>query len=415
MKILVSAYACEPDKGSEPGVGWNWAQQISRFHNVWVITRTNNKESIDKELTKHPNPNIKFNYVDVPDWLSFWKKGQKGIYMYYFLWQIWAFRLARQLRESRKFDVVHHVTFGTVWLPTFMPFLGIPFIWGPIGGAERVPKILRSHLSSRAKIYENVRDLLVKWTFSFDPLTRAATRKACLIIARTNITLNAFSQTNKAKIALMIETGISKTFLEEMGKMKQAKEGNRVLMVGRLLHLKGFDLGIEAFLRVYSKFPESKLMIIGAGPEEEHLKKRAEELAKAGKVFFTGQMPRLEVLDMMRKADIFLMPSMKDAGAWVIFEAMASGLPVVCLDYAGPGEIVDDSCAIRVPVGERSEVVKKIGEALDTLLSSKPLQESMGRASIRRLESTFLWSQKGEIIRQFYEKVSKTKMSGSAQ
>ena len=53
LKILISAYACEPDKGSEPGVGWNWAKQISRFHEVWVITRKNNRPSIEKELEEN--------------------------------------------------------------------------------------------------------------------------------------------------------------------------------------------------------------------------------------------------------------------------------------------------------------------------------------------------------------------------
>ena len=47
MNILLSAYACEPNKGSEPGVGWSLAIEMSKHHNVWVITRDNNKSAIE--------------------------------------------------------------------------------------------------------------------------------------------------------------------------------------------------------------------------------------------------------------------------------------------------------------------------------------------------------------------------------
>jgi glycosyltransferase involved in cell wall biosynthesis len=407
VKVLVSAYACEPDKGSEPGVGWNWAQQIARFHDVWIITRANNRASIESELAKNPRQNIVPCYVDLPPWLSFWKRGQSGIYLYYFLWQLLAFMYARKLHKLVNFEVVHHVTFGTVWLPTFMPFLGTNFVWGPIGGAERVPRSLRRSITPGRKIYEKVRDILVKWTFSLDPLARIAAGRACLIIARTSITRDAFRKTIQSKTRLMIETGVSNDFLDDMkARRSQTRTGNTLLMVGRMLHWKGFDLGIDAFLQVREKFPETKIVIVGTGPEEQRLRTLAGPVVKEGKVVFTGSLPRAQVLEIMGQADIFLIPSMKDAGTWVIFEAMASGLPVVCLNYAGPGEIVDDSCAIRVPIGRRDEVIGNIAASLGTLLSSQALRESMGSASIRRLRDMFLWEQKGELIKQFYEKLT---------
>ncbi len=402
MKVLVSAYACEPDKGSEPGVGWNWAAQLSRFHNVWVITRGNNRNSIENELRSVPNPRLRFVYVDLPRWLSFWKKGQKGIYVYYVLWQVWAYRQARRLQAVERFDAVHHVTFGTVWLPTFMTLLNIPFVWGPIGGAEAVPRTLRKYMAFKWRVYEGLRDLIIRWTFSWDPLSRLATKKAEMIIVRTKITRDAFPSKVQKKIRLMIETGVSREFLEEMKTTRSPQATTTVLMVGRLLHLKGFDIGIEAFLKVCDDFPGVRLVIVGSGPERERLRALAGARVEEGRIFFTGQLPREETLQRMKEADVFLMPSMKEAGAWVLYEAMASGLPVVCLDYAGPGEIVDDRCAISIPISERSDVVRKIADALSALLSSDTLRKSMGDASISRLEADFLWEKKGEMIREFY-------------
>ena len=64
MKVLLSAYACEPNKGSEPGVGWNWAIEIARLgHKVWVLTRANNQPSIDSERFNLPKRIISISYT----------------------------------------------------------------------------------------------------------------------------------------------------------------------------------------------------------------------------------------------------------------------------------------------------------------------------------------------------------------
>ncbi|MGA8406839.1 MAG: hypothetical protein WB680_06635, partial [Candidatus Acidiferrales bacterium] len=126
LKILISAYACEPGKGSEPGVGWNNVEQAARFHNVWVMTRSNNRALIEEALAAQPMPNVHWIYLDLPRWARFWKKGQRGIHLYYSLWQILAYRKARKLHRDVGFDLAHHVTFVNYWLPTFLPLLPIP-------------------------------------------------------------------------------------------------------------------------------------------------------------------------------------------------------------------------------------------------------------------------------------------------
>lgn len=75
--ILISAYGCEPDKGSEPGAGWNWAVEVAKRHKVTVLTRANNRCSIEKELQVNPRPNMSFIYYDLPESIKKYKKGQK--------------------------------------------------------------------------------------------------------------------------------------------------------------------------------------------------------------------------------------------------------------------------------------------------------------------------------------------------
>src|SRR5215207_5807638 len=139
MKILISAYACEPNKGSEPGVGWNWARQAARFHQVWVITRKNNQSAIESELSRNPVSNLNLVYHDLPKWARFWKRGSRGVHLHYLLWQLTALRKVQRLHREVEFDAGHHVTFVSFRFPSCLCSLGIPFIWGPLAGGERVP------------------------------------------------------------------------------------------------------------------------------------------------------------------------------------------------------------------------------------------------------------------------------------
>ena len=54
LKIFVSAYACEPNLGSEIGVGWHWVLEMSKFFELWVLTRESNRHTIEPWIDKHP-------------------------------------------------------------------------------------------------------------------------------------------------------------------------------------------------------------------------------------------------------------------------------------------------------------------------------------------------------------------------
>ncbi|BCL60057.1 hypothetical protein DGMP_07500 [Desulfomarina profundi] len=138
MKILLSAYACEPNKGSEPGVGWNWAIELVKFgHDVHVLTRANNKPVIDAYFAANNKPKtLHFLYYDCPVWIQRFKKENRGIHLYYLLWQWGAYQLVKHVHAEVNFDMVHHITFGVVRQPSFMGGLDIPFTFGPVGGGS---------------------------------------------------------------------------------------------------------------------------------------------------------------------------------------------------------------------------------------------------------------------------------------
>src|SRR5512146_185101 len=176
LRILLSAYACEPHKGSEPGVGWHWAVALARAgHEVWVLTRANNRDAVERALAVQAIPNLKFVYHDLPAWARWWKRGGRGVRFYYVLWQWGAFGIARRLCREIRFDIVHHITFGVFRHPSFMAFLGVPFVFGPVGGGETAPRQLRRTFPLRGRVSEFVRDAANR-AVQVDPIMAAVYR-----------------------------------------------------------------------------------------------------------------------------------------------------------------------------------------------------------------------------------------------
>lgn len=135
MRILLSAYACEPNRDSEAGVGWNWAFHLTKAgHTVHLLTSSHGRNAIEIELAHQPQPNLHVHYVDVPRWSMRYMKGQFGVYAHYFLWQYVALEVAWRLRGE--VDLVYHVTWGSLHGGSPLYKLGLPFVFGPVGGGQ---------------------------------------------------------------------------------------------------------------------------------------------------------------------------------------------------------------------------------------------------------------------------------------
>src|SRR5712672_1266630 len=141
LKVLISAYACEPNKGSEPEVGWRWALEMARFHDVTVLTRANNRRAIEQSLEqlRGSRPLPQFVYHDEPAIILDFKKSFRATKLYYIIWQRSAREVIARLHKVNRFDLLHHVTFAAFRYPAAIWGHGIPCVWGPIGGIESVP------------------------------------------------------------------------------------------------------------------------------------------------------------------------------------------------------------------------------------------------------------------------------------
>ena len=409
MKLLISAYACEPGLGSEPGVGWNCVRQAARFHEVWVLTRKNNREPIENALKTVPLENVHFAYFDLPRWARFWKRGTRGLHLYYYLWQIGAYLVARKLHRCVSFDLTHHVTFVNYWLPSLLPLLPVPFLWGPVGGGESAPDAFEEFWSPRHRLYEALRDA-ARSSSCVDPFVVLSAHRAALALATTEDTRRKLRSLGCNRVLVVPAVALTKTDISRLAALPAAPKGVfRLLSIGQLLHLKGFALGIRAFREFQQSFPASEYWIVGDGPERRSLAQLAGRLGLLSRVKFLGPLPRTEVLDKLAQCHVLAHPSLHDSGGWVCLEAIAAGRPVVCLDLGGPALQVVPRTGIKVAAIEPRQTVRDLSSAFARLASNPSLCSRLGKAGQQRVKQHFCWETKGE----FYREISEAILQGS--
>lgn len=388
MRVLLSAYACEPARGSEPGVGWHWATELARLgHEVAVITRSNSRVPIDKALADAPIAGLRFYYYDLPSWGRWWKRGNRGIQLYYWLWQRGAYRLARRLTHKMQFDVVHHVTFGVFRQPSFLGRLGLPFVVGPIGGGEVTPVLLRGGFPAREAFKERLREVSNKMAY-WNPSVRAMFRQATVIFCKTRETLASLPVACLEKSRVQLEIGLEPEKIRD-GAAAPAASAD-FLYAGRLVYWKGLHLALKALSELRRERQNATLTVIGSGTDEARLKKLSITLGLQDSVRWLGRIPHEEMWAHYGRYTAFVFPSLHDSSGNVLLEAFSQGLPVICLDTGGPGAIVSPSCGIKVPVENRSEaeVVGDLKAGMRELADHPELRAEMGRRALEFARAT---------------------------
>ena len=403
MKVLISAYACEPSKGSEPAIGWNWAKQAARFHEVWVLTRANNRAAIEAELDHDPAPHLRFVYHDLPRWARFWKRSGRGVAVYFWLWQLTSISLCRRLHREVSFDLAHHVTFVSFRFPLSLAWLPCPFIWGPVAGAEGAPLSFWPSFGWRGMAQELTRAVSSRIT-RLEPMLRHTIRRADAILAATDVTKAALPRRAQARTRVVPAIGIEESAAPCLATPHDAP-GVRVLYAGRLQHWKGVRLALRAFAEFAAADPEARLTVLGDGPDRKHLQALARRLGIEAKVSFEAERSHQAMPEVYAGHDVLLFPSFHDSGGLVVLEAMDAGLPVICLDLGGPAMSVRDGAGIVVRAGSPEQVVRDLAAALAQVAADPELRKQMGQAA-RAVAATYHWDRKGDMLRDLYYDVT---------
>ncbi len=398
-RVLISAYACGPGRGSEPGIGWNTARELATSHDVWLVTSRENVTQIHEELAAHPLPGLTVVFVDWPAWLGWLKRSRVGYELQHYAWQIAAFLEARRLHRRVGFDVVHHVTMGRYWAPSFMAMLPVPFVWGPVGGGESVPRGFWRGLGLRGAVVELLREG-ARWIGECDPFLTLTARRSVLALATTEESRLRMERLGARSLRVLSQVGLSDRELDLLSRYELPPTPPvRFISVGRLLHWKGFHLGLRAFAALDA--PGAEYWIVGSGPARASLAAQARELGIGERVRFCGALSRRDTLTCLAQAHVLVHPSLHESGGMVCIEAMAAGRPVICLDLGGPALQVTPETGFKIAARDVNEAVPALTEAMRILCTDAALRERMGQAARIRARQ-FNWRHRAEDLGRLY-------------
>ena len=355
--MLVSAYGCGPGEGSEPGAGWAIVKAAAQHHEVWVLTRSRFEQAISSALSQDALLSRRIHpvYVSLPPRLERAKRRPRDVYWYYALWQRRAGKLARALHDDVHFDVLHHATFASDWLPCGLTAVDeVPLVWGPVGGSTYAPVRLLTWLGARGAASEVLRAAGTRVARRF--WGDRAARRASLVVGLNKDVTRRFSYAERTVVEpnAAIEAPAA-TPVVDLG----PRDHRVAVFVGRLVAWKGIGLAVRSLAEPAAS--GWRLDVYGEGPDRGRAEKMAHDAGVADRVTFHGMRPRETVLEAFATADALLFPSMHDSAPWVVAEAVMAGCPVICLDRGGPPAIMEGR-GTAVPVTGR--VLPGLAEAL---------------------------------------------------
>ena len=414
MKILVNAYACNPYKGSEEGVGWGWVRMIAQKHEVHVLVAAYHRDDIERYLAAHPDeagrmhfyyPTPRpWHYRPTPGWKKIEHSMLKPIMNYaYRLWLVDAYRMAKHLHEEHRFDLAHQLTYVGFRFPGYLWKLDIPFVWGPLGGLENTPWRFLPAMGLKGAVYysgRNVINTLHKLTLITPRLAFAKAGPG--VIAATD------------SIAKEIDRwyGVPATVISEIGPPELKADGTtgrkegepfRLSWSGEHLPGKALPLLLEA-LAVFPAETDWRLDILGTGPLTEQWKRTAGKLGIAERCVWHGKLPRDEAVGTVHDSHVFVITSMKDLTSTVLLEALSQGVPVVCPDHCGFSNVVTPECGIKIGVDDIRSFVDRLGKALLSLESDEPARRAMARGALDRI-AVYTWEAKAKQLEAVYRDV----------
>jgi glycosyltransferase involved in cell wall biosynthesis len=405
MKLLISAYACAPNLGSEHAVGWNWTTEVHRQgHEVWALASSAHRDAVKRACQADARlSGIRWVFPEVRGWPLRPGIEPKWERTYNLLWQRAALHQARELSRQIEFDIIHHLTWAGIRAPTFLGSLGPPLIIGPIGGGETSPSLLRDGFGLRGRILERIRDLSSS-TITANPLVRKGLTESAVIFASTSDTRDLFTGALKGKILIFNQVAIAQL---PRTSPRPIREGPpRLLYAGRLLYWKGVHIAIDAFARLLSRIAGARFTIIGDGPERKRLHALAACRGIMGHVDFIPRLPQHKLFELYDSHDLLVFPSLHDSGGFVVVEALSRGLPVVCLNLGGPKEIVTPASGIIVGTAGRntSEVAAAMAGEMVRLANSPACLSALSAGAIARA-SQFLLAYR---VAEFYQRTCDT-------
>ena len=402
-RVLVNAYACSPEMGSEPGMGWNWCVHLAKYCELHIITEGEFRDKIERTVpTLAQGANIHFYYLPVTEKIRrmCWNQGDWRFYYYYRQWQKRALEKGMEICASQHIDVIHQLNMigfrepGLLW-----KINGPKYVWGPIGGLIDIPVnyLWKSDKKQAAKtlLKKSISALQIR----FSPNVRRAIQRADVLIGSSNSETETIRRLYGKDVIQMNETCTTPT-----SDIRKHEYGNGdsfdIVWVGRFILTKQLELALRT-MALLNELLQIKLHVLGTGQDEKKYRDLASSLSIDNRCIWHGQMTNQEVQQMMSHSDLFFFTSIAEATSTVVLEAISNQLPILCFDAFGFASIVDERIGIKVPLTNPEQSVKDFAEKIEYLYHHREVLVRMSENCQKRVEE-LSWDNKAKKMYELY-------------
>ena len=320
-----------------------------------------------------------------------------------------ALIIASEVRRRRP-DILHFQ--GT----TFSPYT----VFGLFLSPSKTPKVMTilGHAIEEMVVRGQIRENSIQWKVQ-SWVDRAVVRKfdriVCVTSKMKNELIAKYGHEVESKI-VVIPSGIDTT---RYGRKAAApsialpppldSDASPVVVTAKSLYpWNGQEYLIRAFPDIIARWPSAKLVLVGDGPDMEHLKSLVGELSLTSSVFLLGKLPNEIMPAIISRADIVVIPSARIGGveegsSILLLEGMASSKPVIASDVGGNSEaIVDGKTGILVPEKDPAA----ISRSLSRLIENPATARSIGAAASEYVINSRTWDSVAQMYHSLYSELT---------
>ena len=308
-------------------------------------------------------------------------------------WMSASMAVAFKLHATHSFDLTHHLTLGTVRVASPLWRLPVPFVLGPCGGGEAIPRDCFSSLRLSEAAWERARYLhnlslrasvRVRSCVGNAAMTLGSTSKSCELLEKLGA--------DRSNIRRLPSIFLSE---EEMRNLptrihpSDPQSPLKMISGGVLDGRKGMNLALNSVAIAKRMGARVNFTVTCIGPELDHLRYLALQLGLEREIRFQQSLSRSEYLQQLGIADVFFLPSLRDAGPTSLIEAMMTGCVPLVIDCNGPSEHVVEGAGIRIQPGSANAMAGRFARIIADLSADRDGLKALSERASEHARSVF--------------------------
>lgn len=402
LSILINAYACSPNMGSEPGMAWNWCVNLANYCELHIITEEEFRDKIEAVLpTLSQGQNMHFYYNPVSEEIRkmCWNQGDWRFYKHYREWQWKTHEMAKAIIAKHHIDIVHQLNMIGFREPGYLWKIEKPFVWGPVDAKQGFPVSYLQGADMKTNFFIRLKNFLTTIQLSHASRVRKAVKKATIVISASSESKRSFKMFFNIESPLLNETGCYPQTRKAQN--KKVEKGLNLLWVGKLDFRKQLTLAINTIAKIDNR--NIKLHIVGSGDATAY-----QQLAKTNDVdkqcIWHGVISHDEVQKIMQESDVFFFTSVAEGTPHVVLEAIGNNLPIICFDTCGQGDSVNEKVGLKIPLSTPKQSVNDFAEKINYLYHHKDVLQQLSNNCKRRQEE-LSWENKAKQMVELYKQI----------